>query len=217
MKKNGKNDVTRERLLDKAEALFAQKGYHAVSVRELTAAAKCNLAAVNYHFGNKQNLYHAVFRERWVLRAKRIRKVFLGHLEAHASPTPAMIIRALAKAFLEGPLTDLERQRHHQLMARELAQPTEAFEVVTEEAMKPFFRELAEMLLPFMPEGQPTERLALNLLSVFAQVIYFNFGRAAVSRMTGRDYDRDFKAHLVEHIQAFCLEGMDILEGRALL
>jgi len=43
---NHRNDLTRERILDEAEALFANKGYHAVSVREITRAARCNLAAV---------------------------------------------------------------------------------------------------------------------------------------------------------------------------
>ena len=70
------NDNTRERLLDQAEILFSQKGFHAVSVREITASAGSNLAAVNYHFGNKTNLYLAVFKERWVLRARHIRERF---------------------------------------------------------------------------------------------------------------------------------------------
>ena len=51
-----KNTISRERLLDEAEALFAKKGFHAVTIREITQAAHCNLAAVNYYFGNKENL-----------------------------------------------------------------------------------------------------------------------------------------------------------------
>ncbi|MEJ2220434.1 MAG: TetR family transcriptional regulator, partial [Desulfobacterales bacterium] len=64
--KAANNDHTRERILDEAESLFALKGYDAVSVREITGAANCNLAAVNYHFGNKRNLYLEVFRSRWL-------------------------------------------------------------------------------------------------------------------------------------------------------
>ncbi|MHC4998559.1 MAG: TetR/AcrR family transcriptional regulator, partial [Planctomycetota bacterium] len=45
-----KEDV-RNRILDVAEALFCERGFEGVSVRELTAAAGCNLAAVNYYFG----------------------------------------------------------------------------------------------------------------------------------------------------------------------
>lgn len=65
-------ELTRDRLLDEAEDLFAQRGFHAVSVREITKAAQSNLAAVNYHFGNKQNLYLEVFRSRWLPRASQI-------------------------------------------------------------------------------------------------------------------------------------------------
>ena len=65
MKRKNNEDLTKERILDTAEVLFAQKGYQAVGVREITSAAKCNLAAVNYHFGNKENLYLEVL---WVNR-----------------------------------------------------------------------------------------------------------------------------------------------------
>jgi AcrR family transcriptional regulator len=52
-------DDTHGRLLRTASRLFTQKGYDAVSVREITAAAHVNLGAVSYHFGSKQALYHA--------------------------------------------------------------------------------------------------------------------------------------------------------------
>ena len=48
---------TKQRLLDAAEVLFAEKGFDGVSIRELAAAADVNVAAVNYHFQGKQNLY----------------------------------------------------------------------------------------------------------------------------------------------------------------
>jgi AcrR family transcriptional regulator len=55
---------TREQLLDAAERLFARRGFDATSVREITGAAACNLAAVNYHFGGKRALYREAFRRR---------------------------------------------------------------------------------------------------------------------------------------------------------
>lgn len=58
-------DEVRIRLLDAAEKLFCQKGFDQTSVRELTTEACCNLAAVNYHFGNKENLYAEMFRRQF--------------------------------------------------------------------------------------------------------------------------------------------------------
>jgi len=53
---------TRERLLDTAEALFAEHGFNATSLRAITQKAEANLAAVNYHFGSKKGLILAVIR-----------------------------------------------------------------------------------------------------------------------------------------------------------
>jgi len=208
MTQKDKNAFTKERLLHEAEALFAQKGYHAVSVREITAAADCNLAAVNYHFGNKQNLYLEMFRSRWVPRAIRLQEFFRKSLADQGSHSPFAVVRALAQAFLEGPISDEERQRHYQLMTRELSQPTEAFDMVAENVMRPFFKELSDMFRPVFSEELGDEGLTLNLLSIFAIVLYFNFARAPVTRITGREYDPDFKARLVEHIIEFTLKGL---------
>ena len=110
--KNVKNGCTKERILDKAEALFALKGFDAVSVREITGAANCNLAGVNYHFGNKQNLYLEVFRSRWLPRAIRIQKCFRESLASNGTLTPSIVVESLAQAFIEGPLSEEERKRH---------------------------------------------------------------------------------------------------------
>ncbi|MFW6334288.1 MAG: TetR/AcrR family transcriptional regulator, partial [Desulfosalsimonas sp.] len=77
---------TRQRVLDHAEKLFAEKGFTGVSIREITAMADCNLAAVNYHFGGKKKLYLAVFRERWAKRGGRIRLAFMRALEGNENP-----------------------------------------------------------------------------------------------------------------------------------
>ncbi len=55
---------TVDRILDVAERLFAENGFHATSLRQITQDAEVNLAAVNYHFGSKQALIVAVFKRR---------------------------------------------------------------------------------------------------------------------------------------------------------
>ena len=56
--------VTKDRILDAAEALFMEHGFEATSLRAITAAAGVNLAAVNYHFGSKEELFQAVLTRR---------------------------------------------------------------------------------------------------------------------------------------------------------
>ena len=208
MSQNSKNDDTKDRILTEAENMFAHKGYHGVTVREITESAKCNLAAVNYHFGNKWNLYLAVFRFRWLPRAKQLREAVINALAQYETPTQTEVVKALSQAFLEGPITDDERKQHSLLIIRELAEPTEAFELVAEEAVKPLFQVLKKYLRPFMPETHDEKRLELNIFSIFALVTYFNFSRAAVTHITGQEYNQDFKSLLVEHISNFALNGL---------
>ena len=57
MNTTAKNPDTREKILGAASTLFAKSGFEGTSIREIAAEADVNLAAVNYHFKNKQTLY----------------------------------------------------------------------------------------------------------------------------------------------------------------
>lgn len=67
---------TKERILDAAETLFAQFGFGGTSLRQVTSQADVNIAAVNYHFGSKENLVNEVFRRRMdEMSAQRMRRL----------------------------------------------------------------------------------------------------------------------------------------------
>jgi AcrR family transcriptional regulator len=59
-----KSSATQEKILDAAEGLFMEHGFEATTLRQITAAAGVNLAAVNYHFGSKEELFQAVLTRR---------------------------------------------------------------------------------------------------------------------------------------------------------
>lgn len=204
---------TRERLLDKAEDLFAQRGYYAVSVREITSAARCNMASVHYHFNNKKNLYLEVFRSRWIPREQRIYEAFEKNFDCLDEPTPELIIKALAKAYLEGPLPDEEFKRHRQLIVRELNYPTEAFELVADQTLSLLFKKVYRLLEFFAPETVDEDNLSFDILSIFGIILYFNYSRPMVSRITGKSYDADFKARLIEQMVRFSSHGLSV-KGR---
>ncbi|MBW1805168.1 MAG: CerR family C-terminal domain-containing protein [Deltaproteobacteria bacterium] len=210
MKENGKSEITKKRLLAKAEMLFSQKGYHAVSVREITAAAKCNMGAVNYHFNSKRNLYMEVFRSRWVPLELRMYESFKQALDGLESPGPATVIHALGMAFLEAPLSEEGLRSHRQLMIREINNPTEAFEYVAEHAMRPLFEYLQEHLKRFLPDHLDEEDLTLDIMSIFGMVLYFNYSRPMISRITGRKYDYTFKTRLIDQLVRFSIEGLGV-------
>ena len=111
---------TKERILGAAELLFAQRGFDGASLRQLTAAAGVNLAAVNYHFGSKDKLVEEVFRRRLdALNERRLTALakiagaedttLEDVLEAFIRPaldlshddSGALFMRVLARAFAE--------------------------------------------------------------------------------------------------------------------
>src|SRR5437879_8173243 len=57
---------TRSRILDVAEELFSEQGFDRVSIRDITKKARVNLAAINYHFGSKEDLIAAIFEREFV-------------------------------------------------------------------------------------------------------------------------------------------------------
>jgi AcrR family transcriptional regulator len=204
----GPDDNTRDRLLDQAEKLFSEKGFEAVSVREITNASGCNLAAVNYHFGSKKKLYLAVFQERWAKRAGKLQKSFADALAQKPQPEIEDVISAMARSFLEGPLTDSERRNHIQLMQRELSNPGQALGIIVEQVMEPYVINIASLIRQCIKNKVDDERLRLFVFSMLGVILYFFLALPAVSGIVKRQYDQEFKSELVSHITAFCLEGI---------
>src|SRR5512147_2116540 len=97
--------ATKDRILDTAETLFMEHGFEATSLRSITAAAGVNLAAVNYHFGSKEELFQAVLTRRLdPMNQERIELLERVEREAAGKPMSvekilfAMLISALRLA-----------------------------------------------------------------------------------------------------------------------
>ncbi|HKT29959.1 TetR/AcrR family transcriptional regulator [Dyella sp.] len=106
---------TKERILTAAEALFAQRGFEGASLRQLTAAAGVNLAAVNYHFGSKDHLVEQVFKRRLdQLNARRLAAL------KQISGQPETTLEDVLAAFIR-PALDLSHDGGGGLFMRVLA------------------------------------------------------------------------------------------------
>ena len=112
---------TRCRILDAAERLFADRGIDAISIRDITQAAKVNLAAVNYHFQNKKGMVTEVFGRRLQPINER-RLVLLSEAEAAAAPdSPRLraVVEALVRPVVETGFEANRRDEHFmRLMGR---------------------------------------------------------------------------------------------------
>lgn len=120
--------ATRERLLDAAERLFAERGFEGTSMRAVTQAAGTSVSAANYHFGSKQALLRATL-QRTIEPVNRRRIERLSALEGEARDAP-LALEAILDAFLR-PAFEVRAEsedaqaRYRQVAARIFSDPPE--------------------------------------------------------------------------------------------
>jgi len=155
---------TPDRLLDEAERLFADRGFEATSVRDITAAAGANLAAVNYHFGGKDKLYREVFR-RLLTSVKEQRLTAVRGAAGRPGATLESIVRSFTEAVL-APFVDVRAGvRVSQLVVREFADPR-LEEPLCAESFAGYEGELRALLRRTVP-GLSEEDARLGLLWLY--------------------------------------------------
>lgn len=142
--------ATRQRLIEAAGEAFAEKGFHHVTVRQICARAGTNLAAVNYHFGDKSGLYAAVLEF----------SLELAHLQYPMQPDKAVDaptqLHTFIKHLLSKMLDDGRPSWHGRLMTREMVEPTDAFDMVVK-AIRPNYATLVAIVSSLLSHGQRPE------------------------------------------------------------
>src|SRR5689334_13618976 len=169
--------ATKERVLVAATSLFAERGFHRTTVRDIAARAGVNVAAGNYHFGSKKRLYLEVLRAQFAqIRARlRARGAVRSATElARLSRAElAAIFRARVAVMLDlliGPPPGV----HGTLMQREMCDPSEALPVIVDEFVAPMLRETREIVAHLEPalDGRALERC---VFSVIGQALFYRF------------------------------------------
>src|SRR5579859_7158867 len=160
---------TRLRLLQAAGEVFAEHGFRRATVREICSRANANIAAVNYHFGDKQKLYASVLQH-WLGEA--IRKYPPdGALPADASPEQKL--RAYVRSFLFRMLDEGTPAWHGRLMAREMSEPTDAFELLLNETAKPMSQRLNAIVRDLLGPDAPEQTVRNCGMSVAGQCCFY--------------------------------------------
>ena len=197
--------TTTTQILDAAGQVFAQKGYRQATVREICARAGANIAAVNYHFGDKERLYiEAVKSARLAIEDQAP----LPDSVDQGDPEEALrvIINILAQRILS---PDVESWRHR-LLVREFTNPSRACEEIMQESIVPFMNRLHGILRRLLPEGVPTGTVRRLGFSIVSQVAYYRLQDRVVSMMVPpEELARDFGVEtLAEHISRFSLAAI---------
>lgn len=210
----GDRGETKQRLRAAAAALFAERGFHGATMRDLAERGGVNLAASHYHYGSKRDLYLEVLREQFA--------AVRSELERSGAALPARGLRQLGR----DALIELLRLRsrvmltmligtppalHGALMQREMCDPSEALPVIVDEFLQPMMLDLQRILTLLAPGLKPAtiERCAF---SIVGQAMFYQITRPALQRMKNIDsYPANFIATTADHIVEFSLGGLERL------
>src|SRR5262245_43419274 len=204
-------DDTRQRLIEAAGLLFAEKGLRATTVRDICRAAGADRAAIKYHLGHKHLLY-----------LESVRTAGQHCMERVPWPqwdpgTPAdRKLHDFVLMMLRRVAIDHEPAWHAQLIMREMAHPTPACAEFVRDFVRPNFEMLSGILGELLPPGVPARRRMLCAFSIVGQCLHYRFTRPVTALLLGPE---EFAAldveTLADHITEFSLAALHRLAARA--
>ena len=156
------SDETLDKILIAAESLFAENGYDGTTLRQITNKANVNLAAVNYHHGDKESLYLEVIRRR-IRPINEIRLAALAAAEAKAAgqPVPPVILFRLLAEPLFALFADPDARGRHtaRLIGRCLVEPLPFLEIFLAAEFEPVMGRFGQALRRQAPAIPPEDFL----------------------------------------------------------
>jgi AcrR family transcriptional regulator len=200
---------TRTRILDAAEELFMQHGFEGTSMRQLTARAGVNLAAVNYHFGSKDALIEAVFKRRLdPMNAERV-----AALDALEKDGLALGSVDIIRAFVVPSLRLIEDAKGGgrnfiRLLGRTYTEPAKAVRALIGQMYAPTMERYKRALERALPQMPPDE-LVWRMHFMFGTLAYTLAATDTVQLIAGCKPEDRYDARLLEErLTAFLAAGL---------
>lgn len=171
---------TRTKLLRAAVSVFSEHGYERATVREICRKAGANVALVNYHFGDKMELYLEVVR--YSIDAAAKMKLLSTAIEQNSDPGDAL--RQLIHGVIER-LSETRQQfgLHIRFLIKEMTQPTPALSCVIDETLQPLYDALLTLIgrILDLPKNHQTTRLCTH--SIMGQVSHYALARPLLAHV----------------------------------
>jgi len=195
---------TRDRLLSAAERLFADRGFKKVTVREICRVAKANVAAVNYHFGDKLGLYREVLQS----AIDRMRATNEAARQAGEGQSAEEQLRRYIVIFVHRFLAT-GNDAVHRIITREMHDPTPALDALVEQGVRPRIEYLSGVIASILGCPRTDTRVLRCLASVQAQSIAYIHN--PIAERLGFSMEPKTAAQIDEiadHIARFSLAGV---------
>lgn len=198
---------TRQRLLQAAGKLFAERGFKNTSVRDICEEAGANVAAVNYHFRDKLGLYKEVIG----MVAAAMDRTKQKAMDAGEGGTPEQRLRDYIRQTLRGVMGE-EKSWLVDLIGREMAEPTPALGLIVEQGIIPSGRRLAQLVSEVSGLKADDPRTQFCAGMVHAQCFFFGNGKPVMKYMNpSLEFTSEYIDEIAKHIAEFSLAGIHAL------
>ena len=204
---NRQNKDTRALLLKHAEALFLAHGFEGVSIRQITEASDANVAAVNYHFNGKTNLYREVLAQR--LEGITLEKLTLLKKLDEQRPTATIeqILHSYIYSYFDAHFSSPDSDRLLQIIYREMAPDAVAGDLVAERLVIPIQLAFQKIIMKTCPELNG-DHISRCISSITGQVLHFIRAREVLKGIRSEEQNQTFIEDTVQHITQFSLSGI---------
>jgi AcrR family transcriptional regulator len=205
MKQENEQTKTRERILTVACEVFALQGFRDTTIRDICQQATVNVAAVNYYFGSKENLYEEVCKYACGISSEDGDFRF----KLNASSKPEEQLKSFVHAFLANVLGTEPSSWRHKIMSREMVEPTNALSIVIKEMIKPRFQQLYSIVQELLGKDVEEETVRRYCFSITGQCLYYRFAQPVVLKLSPRQkFDKTGIEKLADHIARFSLNAI---------
>jgi AcrR family transcriptional regulator len=198
----------KERIMAAAVQIFGRKGFKAATVREICDTAGVNLAALNYYFGNKKDLYRKLVTE----LLKRAIERYPADMGRKSVTDPEERLRLFILAMLHRLLAPgglLGFQNQGRLLARELADPSPVLDTLVQDHIRPQAAILGDIIAELIGPDAPRDRVMRCAFSIMGQCFYYGYAWPIASRLVPMDpADASIIEVLANHIAGFSLHGL---------
>ena len=191
--------------------MFADRGFKKVTIREICRAARANVAAVNYHFGDKSGLYREVLQLAIeTMRATNDAARSAGEGLPVDERLRQYINVSLCRAMSSGNANWIAR-----LINREMSDPTPTLDAIVDQAIRPRVDDLMAMVAEMLGCAPDDPRVSQCVTSIHAQWIMFVPNPIASRFRAKLRLRADDAPALADHIATFSLAGIHALAQRA--
>ncbi|CAG0984329.1 MAG: TetR/AcrR family transcriptional regulator [Rhizobiaceae bacterium] len=202
--------ATRARIVEAAEAEFADHGFDGVSVRQIALRADVPVALINYHFGSKEGLYRAIFEMRApMIVDQRLAGLRLAEMEPDTERKVEMIVKAVLVPNLHMRSTE-KNSSYSRILAREVSDPKSHNRKVIAEFFDPVAHKVMEALHRALPD-RSIEEINWGYQAMLGAMVYTMADTGRISRISGGRCDPEDEmataTYLVALFKAALLHG----------